>query len=87
MNLSGDFAFSNFVVPNRLHAGGHQVWQLLKEQTDALAPTGFMPVEVRFDNFKQRLLVPRATCESELPNLASTDARSDGEPLRLVWRC
>ena len=43
MDLSGDFAFLNFVVPNRLHAGGHQVWQLLKEETDALAPTGFMP--------------------------------------------
>ena len=55
MNLSGDFAFLNFVVPNRLHAGGHQVWQLLKEQTDASAPTGFMPVEAGFDNFEHVL--------------------------------
>jgi len=86
MNLSGDLAFSKFVLPNRLHAGGHQVWQLLKGETDALAPTGFMPVEAGFDNFAQRLPVTRTSCDSELPNRASTDARSDGEPLHLVWR-
>ena len=84
MNLSGGFAFLKFVVPNRLHAGGHQVWQLLKEQTDALALTGFMPVEAGFDNFEQRLPVTQTSCDSELPNRASTDARSDGELLRLV---
>gem|GEM_PF-1417625 len=75
-----------FRGPNRLHTGGHQVWQLLKEETDALPPTGFMPVEAGFDNFEQRLPVIRTSCDSELSNRASTHARSDGEPLRLVWR-
>jgi len=86
MNLSSDIGFSNFVVPNRLHAGGRQVWQLLKGQNDVLPPTGSMPVEGGFDDFKQRLPVTRTPRDSELPNRASTDARSDGEPLRLAWR-
>ena len=81
MNLSGGFAFWNFVVPNRLHAGGHQVWQLLKEQTDALASTGFMPNGVdlsekreitphpaRLDRWKRWWAIYAATRRSMTPS-------------------
>jgi len=50
--MSSGFAVSNFVVPNRLHAGGHQVWQLLshdllehREFTEMVAPESHVAPE------------------------------------------
>ena len=39
--------------PIRLHAGGPQVWQLRNDPYEPAArpPTGFMPVDARFENF------------------------------------
>ena len=72
MNLCGGFAFLNFVVPNRLHAGGHQVWQLLKEETDSLAPH-WLHAQWRGLKRKSRLFSARPTlCRSTADWQAAT---------------